>query len=213
MLSNLNLTAAFFAATISASNILSGSVVLRADDVLSRPYAAIRDISAMPGMGLGRREDQKDVNATVGDVQLNPDGTLNVTAWNAATDAACKEHLGIVMRSTNPSGNCICYNLPSLDVKTGVFEADLRLYRVSQPRESFVGVAPGDVQVGVAYSGASVSRLKPESMSGMGMVGDVSRVTKRVDEVADVAGGPTLVQAYMLVGQIDKAKMQDDMSM
>ncbi len=184
--------------------------VLRADDVLSRPYTSIMASSA--ARALERRQDA-GTGGSIENLQLQPDGTLNLTAWDAATETACVSTLQSLQRSSNPSGNCICYNLPALDANNGVFEAELRLYRISEPRGQFAGIDPSAIKVSVAYNGASASAVKPTELKGSGMVGNVSRIVNRAELDTRQDNNPELLQAYMLVGQIDKSKMSDNMSM
>lgn len=195
--------------TLATSNSITGSSILRADDVLERPFADILNIVAAPRL-LSRREIIINAAETEDSaLKLNSDGTLNVTAWSTATNAACVKALEPLHKSSNPSGNCICYNLPSLDTQTGVFEAELRLYRVSDPRDAFANVSPQDVKVGVQYHGASVSPISANELMGKGNVSSQIRLV----QPRDVTTTPTLVQSYMFVGQIDKAKMAENMSL
>ncbi|KAM3505993.1 hypothetical protein MY11210_007731 [Beauveria gryllotalpidicola] len=217
------------ARTASASLSLADSILVRAEDVLSTPY-----LSLTPKPVLRRQQQQPQAgdannnnnnnNATAGNdgIQLRPDGSLNLTAWNQDTDAACVDALRAITRATNPSGNCICYNLPSLDARTGVFEAELRLYKISEPRDSWAGIAPADIKVSVSYSGASASPVRPTALAGKGMQGGgANSVVPRSDGGGGGGGGlesrddhnPQLLQAYMLVGQIDQKEMLDQMSM
>ncbi|KAM3500401.1 hypothetical protein MY10362_006439 [Beauveria mimosiformis] len=209
------------ARTASASLALAAdSILVRAEDVLSTPY-----LSLTPKPVLRRRQQQPQAgdasdnnNATTRNdgIQLQPDGSLNLTAWNQDTDAACVDALRAITRATNPSGNCICYNLPSLDARTGVFEAELRLYKVSEPRDSWAGIAPAGIKVSVSYTGASAGPVRPAALTGKGMQGAAKSVVSRSDD-----GGlesredhnPQLLHAYMLVGQIDEKGMLDQMSM
>ncbi|KAH6889309.1 hypothetical protein B0T10DRAFT_529322 [Thelonectria olida] len=163
---------------------------MRAEDVLHRPYAS----------SLLHVRDDDDTNSTSG-----ANGSLNMTAWESTTNSACTSALSILTQSTNPSGACVCYNLPSLDTDTGVFEADLRLYTVSDPRGDFAGIAPEDVTVSLSYNGASVMPVNPSNVSGAGMIGSVASIVKR--------SSPSLLQTYMFIGQIDKDKMKSNMSM
>ncbi|KAF5653569.1 hypothetical protein F25303_2187 [Fusarium sp. NRRL 25303] len=196
--------AALFALSVTAQSSPAMSIesfIRAADDVLHRPYVSL----------LSTPLAERDGNATVeqlpaGDVPLTKDGSLNMTAWNMDTNAACRSVLGGLHKSTNPSGTCVCYNLPSLDVKTGVFEADVRLYQVSQPRGSFAAVAPEDINVGISYKGASVMPIQPTDVNGTGLTGGKPGMGKRQE-------GMQLLQSYMLVGKIDADKMTDNMTM
>ncbi|KAM0430411.1 hypothetical protein ACHAPT_005757 [Fusarium lateritium] len=199
---SLRLTAtALLALSVSASSISDAIMLRSADDVLNRPYVSLLTTTLS-----GRDENSTFDQLPTPNVALAKDGSLNLTAWNANTNAACRQVLGGLHQSTNPSGACVCYNLPSLDMKTGVFEADLRLFKVSEARGGFATVAPEDVQVGVEYDGATVMPIDPRDMNGTGMVGQVANVAKRED-------GPQLLQTYMFVGRIDQDKMKDNMTM
>ncbi|RYO76162.1 hypothetical protein DL766_003865 [Monosporascus sp. MC13-8B] len=140
---------------------------------------------------------QRRQNAGTG----NANSTM-LAEWDSETSAACEEMLSRLNVASNPSGTAICYNLPSLDTTTGRFMADLRLYQVSTPSGAFAGIAPEDIMVGVQYSGASVSPLDQEGTN----ITDGARAKRQ-----DVT--PTLLQAYMLVGQINLAQMPDPMTM
>lgn len=187
---------ALLASTVLSSNILS------ADAVLHQPYASISSDSF-----LTRRQQDDSENSL-----LNEDGSFNATAWTQATHAACQSTLASLRRSPNPSGASVCFNLPSLDTATGVFEADLRLYRVFPPSGAWAGVEPGDVDVGVGFPSAQVTSITEEDVKGMGLVGEVQGLSKRQSD-----GGredlPELMQAYLLVGQIKQDQMQENMSM
>ncbi|KAL7794392.1 hypothetical protein V8C37DRAFT_67576 [Trichoderma ceciliae] len=208
MFAKLNLAATLLTTAAIAQNVRPGASILRAEDVLSTPYASLLGFSD-DTVAVAREVSAKaSTNSSIPpDVHLLPDGLLDFTAWNNITNAACQSHLSSITRSSNPSGDCICYNLPMLDVTTGMFEADLRLYRVSDPRDDFVGVSPSEIQVGVVYKGASVSPMKPVT-SGSSSSPPVN-ITKRSDSSSNV---PTLLQSYMLVGQIDKALMKNNLS-
>lgn len=202
----LALAASLLALSAHASTPLSGgAILLRAEDVLSRPYATVLSSS------LHTRDDANSTtSATEADtsgVVINADGSLNITAWNEATNAACQGALSTLTQSTNPSGACVCYNLPSLDTQTGVFEADLRLFKVSDSRGDFAGISPEDVSVGLSYVGASVMPVNESDVSSAGMVGTVASIAKRATRV------PELLQTYMFVGQIDQDRMVGNMSM
>ncbi|KAL6819048.1 hypothetical protein V8C43DRAFT_180853 [Trichoderma afarasin] len=207
MLAKFNLAASLLAATALAQ-VPHAASVLRTDDVLSTPYASLLGFGD-DTMAVARGLDERATgNSSIpSDVKLLPDGSLDFTAWNNLTNAACQARLASLTRTSNPSGDCICYNLPMLDVTTGMFEADLRLYRVSDPRDDFVGVPPSEIQVGVVYKGASVTPMKPVT-SGSSSSPPVN-ITKRDSSSSNT---PTLLQSYMLVGQIDKDQMKNNLS-
>ena len=192
------------AAQVGASeNSFPVRAIIGERDVLRTPYS---DIIAEATM-LVRRQDGTSKASEA--VQLNPNGTLNMPTWDATTDAACVKALTQINQSTNPSGNCVCYNLPVLDDSTGVFEADLRLYRVSAPRDAFASVKQEDVRVSVEYNGASVSTLSGNGTSASKSAGKrAAGLSIRAD-----TSNPKLLQTYMFVGQVDKSRLKENMSM
>jgi hypothetical protein len=204
-----SLAAALFCAASSLASAASSPalVFLRAEDVFSKPFASIVGNSAVamsrrqaPGAILNETNDADDM-------VRDADGSLNLDSWNAATNAACIENLKRLLRSTNPSGYCVCYNLPSLDADAGIFEADLRLYRVSEPRDGFANVRPEDIQVEVTYAGAAVSTIEANEVQAMGMQGQYASIGKRAD------GDPELMRVSMLAGKINEDRMHKDMTM
>ncbi|TQN70650.1 hypothetical protein CSHISOI_04843 [Colletotrichum shisoi] len=184
-------------------------VDVRAVDVLERNYEDVAN----------RYLEKRHSAATVdgewtpkGEVSVNADGTINMTAWESETTQKCADALSHLDQASNPSGTCICYNLPSLDAKTGVFEADLRLYKVSEPNGVFSGIPPQNIQVGLSFNGASVSPVSADRIRGtiprrdVSFEVDWSTLQKRVLT-------PQILQTYLFVGQIDQAKMAPPMSM
>jgi hypothetical protein len=169
---------------------------VRAVDVLERRYEDLAN------RYVERRQAPQSPQS---DVVLNPDGTLNMTAWDAETSSACSDALNNLEIASNPSGTCICYNLPSLDPATGVFEADLRLFKISEPTGAFAGIPPQNIMVGLSYNGASVSPVSASRIQS----------TQRVASRDLVRRNATLelLQAYLFVGRIDPPRMAPDMSM
>ncbi|KAK4221563.1 hypothetical protein QBC38DRAFT_122064 [Podospora fimiseda] len=133
---------------------------------------------------------------------LNPDGTINMDAWNEEANKACREALAALPAATNPSGACVCYNLPALNNVTGTFRADLRLFQVSQPSGDFSGIPQDRIEVGLTYQGASVS---PDS-SGPRAAAPGSNNGTNANELP-------LLQSYSFVGQIDEDAMDDEIDM
>ncbi|KAJ3474426.1 hypothetical protein NLG97_g9850 [Lecanicillium saksenae] len=213
MISRVSLMASYLLArTASASLAIADTILVRTDDVLSKPYLSLVSSESLMSKSILSRQ-QADASPVNDGIQLQPDGSLNLTAWDQDTNNACINMLRSIQRSSNPSGNCICYNLPSLDAESGVFEAELRLYKVSDPRGSWTGIKPTDIKVSVSYNGASASAVKAETLAGNGMKGNMSSVAKRSDLAGREDHNPELLQAYMLVGQIDENKMSESMSM
>lgn len=138
-----------------------------------------------------------------------PSTGVNVTEWDAQTQAACTTSLesfkGV---SSNPSGMAICYNLPYLDNSTGVFEADLRLYMIAAPTGDFANIASTNVQVGLSYDGATVSAVNASSLKKRS---DATSLISWPRAVAKRATVPTMIQSYAFVGQVNPDLMSTNM--
>ena len=140
-------------------------------------------------------------------VVLNQDGTINMTAWDEEATTACNNALSALPQASNPSGTCVCYNLPALNNATGTFEADLRLYQLSEPTDQFTGIPPQNIQVGLAYHGASVSPVSANTAA--------KKVITPVKRQASTTTNQNLklLQTYLFVGEIDKDRMSQSMTM
>ena len=189
------------AAATGATSFDRDTIPLSGPDVLARRY-----LDVTTGHRLVRRQRQQFEST----VTLNQDGTLDIEAWDEETEAACQQSLKRLMIASNPSGACICYNLPSLDTGSGVFEADLRVYRFNEPSGDFEGIAPENIEVALMYDGASVSTVDPEQMPSMN---PRARKRQNVDGGGDGAPDLPLLQQYLLVGEIDEDRLKDDMTM
>lgn len=85
----------------------------------------------------------------------------NMAKWEEQTRAACMATLANLNgQASNPSGIAVCYNLPFLDTKTGVFQAELRMYNVSAPINPWLGVTAADVSMTLSYLGATVQNMQ-----------------------------------------------------
>lgn len=129
----------------------------------------------------------------------------NLTMWEAQTSAACTTALAMLNGvASNPSGMAMCYNLAFLDTKTGVFQADLRLYKISSPTGDFSSVPDQNVSVAVQFTGASFSAVDPSSLTPAkrSMISWPS--VRRDGKLEERQSSITLQQTYALVGQINK---------
>ncbi|ROW07078.1 hypothetical protein VPNG_06637 [Cytospora leucostoma] len=135
--------------------------------------------------------------------QASQNGTMDMEAWDTEVNAACQSALSKLHKASNPSGTCTCYNLPVINNQTGAFEADLRLYQLSDPTGDFDGISAEQIQVSLSYNGASVSPVNTTTAAEK-----VSSIRRQ-----DTQGKPTLLQTYMFVGQVDADKLQADSNM
>ena len=119
-----NITAALLAASAYANSLLpSDHLILRSADVLHKPYKALLARSAPQppvdyleaGIPMikarqdnGNADDASNspggLNATEPGIVLNPDRSLNFTAWSEAVNPSCAQALGALRQATNPSG-------------------------------------------------------------------------------------------------------------
>ncbi|KAL2173760.1 uncharacterized protein P884DRAFT_272978 [Thermothelomyces heterothallicus CBS 202.75] len=164
---------------------------------VERRMDAMAEASLQARGYLEARQDQEQEPILAGEsnTPLNADGSLNMEEWNNMVDKACQDALRNVKVPTNPSGTCVCYNLPLLNNQTGAFEADLRLYQLGEPTGDFQGVPQKNIEVELSYNGASVTPVNPQGGNSL----------KARQEGED--GEIRMLQSYMFVGQIDKDKM------
>ena len=143
---------------------------------------------------------------------------MDSSAWDQDTSAACTKALAALNGITlNPSGIAVCYNLPYYDNTTGIFQADLRLYRVSDARDEWAGVKSQDINAALSYAGAAVSpsvrtvkraappkvaKSWPPVVRGLGI-----SLEKRQG-----APAPQMLQVFNFVGQINKNLMSSNLT-
>ncbi|KAL3418049.1 hypothetical protein PVAG01_11059 [Phlyctema vagabunda] len=131
----------------------------------------------------------------------------NMTTWNLETQAACSSALSLMNgTTTNPSGMAVCYNIPTLDSTTGVFEADLRLYMIAPATGDFASIPTENVMVALNYAGATVSAVNSTQLKARTDESLISwpRGEKGVEKRAAM---PVETQVYYFVGQINKAQL------
>ena len=131
--------------------------------------------------------------------------------WRNQTAAACMKSLAALNgQASNPTGLAACYNIKSFNSSTGVFEADLQLYRIAAATGSWASLMTQAVNVGMSYSDATIApsnafrkrgeQKSPSIEAGLGDVG-----TFRVRRAAVAA--PTMVQEMGFVGKLNGAVM------
>lgn len=163
-----------------------------------------------------RRESVEDsmrryVDDIVGPIerrQSTPNDTLSVAQWDAQTMAACTTALeALDGKASNDAGMAVCYNIPSLDNQTGVFQADLRLFTISAPTGAFANIPSQNVTVGLAYNGATVSETNGTTITKR-TEGEHSLISWPRNKRATV---PTMAQAYSFVGRINADLLTQNM--
>jgi hypothetical protein len=144
--------------------------------------------------------------------QSAPNSQMNATKWDAQTAAACEASLATLNGvASNPAGMAVCYNLPYLDNSTGIFQADLRLYMISDPTGDFSGVPADKVSVGLQYFGASVQTISPSELKRRDIESRPYARSESERRKRD-AMQPSLLQSYAFIGQINKNLMSPNMN-
>ena len=104
---------------------------------------------------------------------------------------ACTNALSSITTVSNAAGLAACYNILFLNNQTGVFQADLSLYQVSQPSGIFAGIQASDIHPEATFPDAAISVSSSKA--------------KRDDLVARQSNNTvSLLQQYTLVGQVNK---------
>ncbi|KAF2870741.1 hypothetical protein BDV95DRAFT_495915 [Massariosphaeria phaeospora] len=128
----------------------------------------------------------------------------DVAKWEVDTEAACNTALQALNgQASNPTGLAVCYNLPYLDNKTGIFQAELRMYNVSAPIAPWLGVPASDISMSLSYLGAMVQTGNASMQArGIASPADGMLVEKRQNN-----GGPEMLKVLSYVGQINSNLM------
>ncbi|PGH12113.1 hypothetical protein AJ80_06834 [Polytolypa hystricis UAMH7299] len=102
--------------------------------------------------------------------QSSPTGSLATTSsspstfdeqrFNASATMTCIAAMGDRNSVVNPTGMAACYNIAYFDNSTGAFEADIRLYQVSNPVDDFVGISSDDYMLEVKIPQATISEAR-----------------------------------------------------
>jgi len=166
------------------------------------------------------RRYAEDVNSvkrnSVSSISRRQSGTMatgmTVAAWDAQTQLACTDSLAKLNgKASNDAGMAVCYNIPQLNNSTGEFQADLRLFKVSEPVGEFANIPAQDVQVGLTYIGAQVKPIDKSELGrrelndrGDGIVSLISWPKRSKVAARQATTMPVIVQAYAFNGLINK---------
>ncbi|KAI4167351.1 MAG: hypothetical protein LQ343_007276 [Gyalolechia ehrenbergii] len=128
--------------------------------------------------------------------------------WLNQTSAACIQSLTALNgKASNPSGLAACYNVKSWNSSTGVFEADLRLYRIAAATGDWVTLMTQAVNVGLSYSGATVAPSGGNNKRSEELPSRTptdSRLLERSAVRRTAVAAPSLVQDMNFVGKVNK---------
>lgn len=190
------------ASALSAKNVLGNHARVyrrqEIDEAMYRDADAILARARYEKRGpIAQQQTQTDDENSVGESapasngDVDSGGNFDEAAFNSTATEACLGPLSSLTSVVNPSGMAACYNIPFLDNSTGVFEADIRLYRITQPTEEFSGVQPTDLSLGVMIPQASLSDPRTLGSSSSG---------NNQEEETD---GMKLLEKFQHVGQIN----------
>ncbi len=90
------------------------------------------------------------------------------------------------------------------------------MYQLSTPTGQFAGIPGQNIQVGLSYSGASVSPVSAQTASQKVVTAPkiVARQDASItDNITEINPDLKLLQTYLFVGQVDKSQMSSTMSM
>ncbi|KAL8780530.1 MAG: hypothetical protein Q9213_006426 [Squamulea squamosa] len=131
--------------------------------------------------------------------------------WNKQTASACIRSLDALNgQASNPTGLAACYNIQSFNSSTGVFEADLQLYRIAAATGNWASLMTQAVNVGMSYSDATVA---PSNVNRKRGTETTPTTTARFDNVKTTrvrraaAATPTIVQEMGFIGRLNGAVM------
>ena len=136
---------------------------------------------------------------------------INPSVWKNQTSAACLKSLTALNgNASNPSGLAACYNVQSWNSSTGIFEADLQLYRIAAATGDWVTLITQAVNVGLSYSGATVApsgqnHRRRDELPSRTLAN--SPITGRSGVRRAAVAAPSLVQDMTFVGKVDKDLM------
>jgi hypothetical protein len=154
--------------------------------------------------------------------------SIDPAKWSAEADKACMTSImNLKGKASNPAGLAVCYNVPFLDQERGIFEAELRMYNISMPTGSFVGVTPAMMMVTLQYQGATIQKsdgqlpVKRDSVELVERQQQMSGILTAPTGTAMPPSGampngilmPSEVAVRKYVGQVNKALMIPGMNL
>lgn len=85
---------------------------------------------------------------------------LDLEKWTTETVQMCAAALNSTTTATNPAGVAACWNLPVVLRDSGVFVADLRIFRVAKPTGDWVNVNLSSYDVLIEYDGSAAIQAR-----------------------------------------------------
>ena len=137
--------------------------------------------------------------------------TTTTSSSNSTVDNACMKALSALNgQASNPSGMAVCYNMLSWDNSTGVFQADLKLYKISDGSGDWATVQQQGISIGVTYPNATAAYANNNTISKRGNImlsWPHVLATERQGDLIGRAAAPTIMSDLHFVGEVNKSTM------
>lgn len=127
--------------------------------------------------------------------EVAPPPVFDEQQFNASATTGCLDALEDLESVVNPSGMAACFNIPYFDNKTGAFEADLRVYQVTEAVGDFAGIQPSEYTLQMNIPQATISEP-----------------LRLVDGTLDGQQEMTLLQEFRHFGQISTLLQLDKLT-
>ena len=136
------------------TNIVASALLLLAEADMISAKAILHLPNAVRRRNL-EGDMKRDADRILRRAAPSTTGSLSVAApsqaLNQSISEACIKSLSTITSVDNSAGLAACYNVMQYDPKANVFEADLRLYQMSQPTGNFENVPLNDIMIGLTY--------------------------------------------------------------
>ena len=137
--------------------------------------------------------------------------TTTTSSSNSTVDNACMKALSALNgQASNPSGMAVCYNMLSWDNSTGVFQADLKLYKISDGSGDWAMVQQQGISIGVTYPNATAAYANNNTISKRGNImlsWPHVLATERQGDLIGRAAAPTIMSDLHFVGEVNNSTM------
>jgi len=169
-----------------------------------------RNVGQMLNINHGLEEEEKPTLKRRQNFDNFNSSNSDSTTWNQDVMARCNQTLQGVTASGNPAGIVVCYNLPYLDRSTGIFQSDLRLYKVTAADADWAALGR-NVSISLQYQGAMVqvsNTPSTQSPTKRGLERRQSAAASTSSSMTTASSSittsmPYLVRSFRFVGQIN----------
>ena len=157
--------------------------------ILNHQLYHLRNVVRSPAAPAPSPPEQKAVTPAPNDA---------TTTMQNPAPACLKALTALNGSASNPSGMAVCYNVMQMDNTTGVFMADVRLYRIAAPTGDWATLDMKKVSTGLTYLGANVSNPLPSTTKR----DELQLSDDAIDEIAKrEAAPPQSVQNSTFIGK------------